>query len=280
LILLIGWVIYLAWYVDTALGIYLLPIVIALVALYIFQPQIDWWWYNRYPPDLDAPLQRLFEAKLPFYQGLAPQWQLRFRRRCALYMIANDFIPKGPETVPEDLKGLVAANIVQLTFGQIDYRLSRFERIVVYLTPFPSPQYQAHLHSSEIFIEDGVLLFAADHLLPSTLEPQRYFNIGLYEYAKVFRISYPDYAYPSQEQIAWPILEQVSGFTQKKIEEFVGLPDLDQAAVAIALFFSFPKSFLALLPEATKQYQLIFNQDPTLENCPVIKQDKLDLAQI
>lgn len=280
LIVLIGLFIYLAWYIDTGYGIYILPAVIGLVALYIFQPQIDWWWYNRNPVDLEAPLQRLFQAKHPYYQKLGEAEQLRFRRRCALYMLGNDFIPQGPETVPEDLKALVAANIVQLTFGQSDYRMPMFERIVIYPVPFPSPQFREHLHSSEIFVEDGVLLFAADHLLPGTLEPQRYFNLGLYEYAKIFRLSYPEYAYPQGAEIEWSVLEQVSGYTKKKIAGFVGLPDLDQSAVAITFFFSFPEKFAEALPEATEQYRLIFNQDPMNVKAPVVNTGKLDANSI
>ncbi|MEM9824239.1 MAG: hypothetical protein AAF985_24355 [Bacteroidota bacterium] len=270
----LGVLLYLTYFIDSGYGIYMLPVVIALVFLYILQPQIDWWWYNRNLPDLEEPMQRLLAAKLPYYKKLDKDQQLRFRQRCALYLLANDFIPQGPKVVPEDIKGLLAANVVQLTFGQMDYRLSMFERVVIYTIPFPSPQYPEHLHSSELFAEDGVLLFTADHLVKGTLENQRYFNVGLYEYAKVFRLSYPKYAYPV-EGLSWEALEKVSGFITQKVKDYVGLPELDILAVAIVYFFCFPTRFRTNFPEVSQQLQVIFNQDPSQEGNPVIHTDRI-----
>jgi len=264
-----GVFLYLAWEVDTRYGMYIVPFILALTAIYIFQPQIDWWWYNRNLPDVEGPMKDMFEKRLPYYQHLSEEEKKRFRTRVALYLMAVEYIPQGPETVPEDIKGIVAANIVQLTFGQEDYRLSKFERIVIYLGPFPSPQFPRRFHASEIFEEDGVLLFAVNHLMPGTMEPHRFFNIGVYEYAKVFRLSYPDKAYPDLNEEHWKDLEQISGFKQKKIEDFVGLIDLDIWAVSVALFFSFPEQFKKQCPSVYEQHSDVFNQYP-MQASPVV----------
>ena len=270
----LGVLLYTTYFIDSSYGLYMLPVVIGLVFLYILQPQIDWWWYNRNLPDLEKPIQQLLEAKLPYYKNLDTNQRVRFRQRCALYMLANEFIPQGPSFVPEDVKASVAANVIQLTFGQMDYRLSMFERVVIYTIPFPSPQFPENLHSSELFEEDGVLLFSADHLVKGTLECQHYFNVGLYEYAKVFRLTYPEYAYPV-EGLNWPVLEKVSGFTEEKVKDYIGLPEIDLFAVGVTYFFCFPKKFQELLPEVSQQLQLIFNQNPAQENNPVINMDKI-----
>ena len=274
LLVALGILFYISYFVNPEYAIYILPIVIALIALYVLQPQIDWWWYNRNLPDLEPPLQNLLEAKLPYYRNLSSDLKLRFRQRCALYMLANDFIPQGPKFLPEDVKGLIAANVVQLTFGQKDYRLPKFERIVVYTIPFPSPQYPEQLHSSEMFEEDGVLLFTADHLVRGTVDSKHYFNIGLYEYSKVFRLSYPEFAYP-RDGLDWPVLEKISGFKLEKIKQYIGLSDIDILSVAMVYFFCFPKKFEEMLPAIAKQLQLILNQNPGLAENPIINSEKI-----
>ena len=102
------------------------------------------------------------------------------------------------EHVPEDVKGITAANIVMLTFGQKDYRLSNFEKSVTYPHPFPSPQFPKHLHSCEIFEEDGVILFSLEKMIPGATRQTQFYNIALHEYAKIFMLSYPDYNYPKR----------------------------------------------------------------------------------
>lgn len=262
--------IYLTYFSSEDYAIYMVPFLIALIALYFLQPAIDWWWYQRYPPDVEAPLRKLFEQRLPYYQRLSEANQQKFRTRVALYIEANDFRPQVIEDIPEDVKGVIAANIVQLTFGQEDYLLHPFERIVIYPGVFPTPQYIEKFHASEVFAEDGVLLFAMDHLMPGTLHSDKYFNIGLYEYAKVFRLRHADASYPELSAEIWKEYEEISQFPQKKVEEFVGLDQLDTWAVGVVCFFTFPEKFKTTLPDLYQTHANLFNQQPEKPDDPVV----------
>lgn len=251
---------YLTYFKSEDYALYMVPFIIYLIGIYFYQPAIDWWWHQKYPPDVEAPLRKLFEQRLPYYQRLSEKDKRKFRTRVALYIEANDFRPQVVEEIPEDVKGVVAANIVQLTFGQKDYLLNMFERIVIYPGVFPTIQHLDRFHASEIFAEDGVLLFAMDHLMPGTLHPDQYFNIGLYEYAKVFRLSRPDVAYPELSEDFWTDFEKISRFPRKKVEEFVGLENLDVWAVSVVFFFSFPEEFKTQLPALYQAHSNVFNQ--------------------
>lgn len=267
---------YLGYAVDTSYGKFIVPFIIGVWAAYIFEPQLNWWWYKRYPPDIDDQLKKMFEVKLPFYQKLSPENKSHFRQRTAMYMLANDFIPQGPETVPEDVKGFITANIIQLTFGQTDYRMPKFERMVVYPTPFLSPQYREYIHSSELFEEDGVLLFAIDHLMPGTMESTRYYNICLHEFARVFRLSYPEKKYPTFSESIWDDFAKLSGYTKVKIEKYIGLPDQDPWPVSVVLFFSFPAKFKKHLPELYQEISHLLNLDLLPGENPVLDESKVD----
>lgn len=251
---------YMTWEVDESYSVYIIPPVVLLGLLFVFGPQINWWWYKRYPPKLDPNIRHLFRRHFHFYQKLSPDDKERFRRRVALYTIANDFMPQAMEKVPEDVKAFIAANVVQLTFGQEDFLLSKFERIVVYPKPFPTPQYPEKFHASEIFEEDGVVLFSAQQLAKGFLHPTQYYNIGLHEYAKVFMICYPEHPYPVFDQDIWSKLEQISGFSREFIAEWINLDNIDPLAVSISHFFVFPEKFRAVLPEVFELYGEIFRK--------------------
>ena len=55
--------------------------------------------------------------------------------------------------------------------------------------------------------EKGVVMFSAEQLMPGFMQPKRFFNIGLYEYARVFRHCHPELAFPAIGEEHWPALE-------------------------------------------------------------------------
>lgn len=238
-------------------SIYLIVMMVILVFIFMLSPQIDWWWYQRYPLDVTGKIRQLL-FKYPFYQRLPEGEKKRFRNRVALFIKGNNFVPQIIEEVPEDVKAIVAANAVTLTFGQEKFLFPKFENIVINPKPLPTLQFPEKYHASEIYEPDGVVLFSVEQLVRSFVESQQYFNIGLYEYAKVFRISYPDHAYPTFDENIWENLERISGFSKAWIEQWINLPDIDPLAVSIAHFFTLPEQFLKELPEVYMTYRSIF----------------------
>ena len=255
-------------------SLYIIPNVIILASIFVLSPQIDWLWYQKNPPEMDEKMRIFLEKLFPYYRNLSPKEKNRFEVRVTLYIIATEFMPKAMEYVPEDLKGLIAANVVMLTFGQKDYRLSDFEKIITYPHPFPSPQFPKHFHSSEIFAEDGVILFSLEYLVPGATRQSQFYNIALHEYVKIFQLSYPDYQYPEIDNALSKKLELISGFKNEKVLEFIGLPILEPSVLAINYFFTFPQQFKNELPEIFDEYSKIFNQNPLNYQFPVIENEK------
>lgn len=264
---------YFVWEGDLS-PIYIVPNVIILASIYVLSPHIDWLWYQRNPPEMDGKLRAFLEKVFPYYRNLAPKEKERFRIRVNMYMIATEFMPKAMENVPDDIKGLIAANVVMLTFGQKDYRLPKFERIVVYPHPFPSPQFPKHLHASEIFEEDGVILFSLEQLVPGVARQTQFYNIALHEYAKIFMLSYPENHYPEIDAATAEKLEIISDFKNIKVQDFIGLPMHEPSLLAINYFFTFPLKFKNELPEIFDTYSKIFNQNPLNFQAPVIDNEK------
>ncbi|MBX2876124.1 MAG: zinc-dependent peptidase [Saprospiraceae bacterium] len=253
---------YLAWARDEAFAIYIIPCSLILGLMYVFSPQIDWWWYKRNPPDLTDGIRRFFGERYTYYMRLPLREKEPFRHKVAMFSLATDFKPMVMPEVPGDVRAIVSASAVQLSAAFDDFLYSPFENVVIYPHPFPSPQYPEHFHLSEIFEEDGVILFSMDHLIKSFAEPERYYNIGLHEFAKVFMLTYPDKAYPELADNIWEDLEQISQFSKAAILEWINLPEIDPLPVSIAHFFVFPERFKEVLPGIYQTYTTIFQQDP------------------
>ena len=260
---------YFTWEVDSKYGLYIVPFVIATAIIFVLSPQINWWWYKRNPPDLKPGIRAFFERLFPYYQRLSDSEKQRFRHRVALYMEANQYIPKGMEDITEDIKAVTAASSVMLTFGLKEFLMPQFENVVLAPFPFPSPQYPENYHASEIFEEDKAVLFAIEQLMKSFVEPHHYYHIGLHEYAKAFIRSYPELEPPALPENIWEQLEAISGMKQEAIEQWINLRPISARPVSITHFFVFPQQFQQILPDLYQAYAQLFNQSPILGQFPV-----------
>ena len=249
---------YLTLNVDDKYSWYIVPNVIALVLIYMMSPQIDWWWYQRRPPKLPEGIVKIFLSRLPFFKKLSPADKTKFCTRVALYMEANEFMPKGMESVPLDIKAVIAASAVQLTFNRENYLMDKFEHIIVYPHPFPSPQYKGW-HASEIYEEDGVIMFSAEQLMAGFAQPKQYFHTGLYEYAKVFMRCHPDIEFPEFNENIWPQFQQISNFPKTALENVMGLKNLDLKAIGVVYYLIFAERFKIILPKEFNALENIFH---------------------
>lgn len=259
-VLLAGALFYLSWEVSDQYTVYLMPVVLILVAIFVLSPQINWYWYQKNPPDLHKSLRKLFELRHPYYQQLPELLRPRFRQRTMLILTATDFMPQGLEKVPEDVKAIAASNAALLTLNREDFLFPKFEHVVVYAHPFLSPQFPDDLHASETYEEgaNSTLIFSVQHLVKGVLQPFQYFNVGLYEYFKAYRITFPGIVFPETGEEIWPALERISGYGREALARYINLDNLDTQAVAVTHFFTFPERFRALLPETYEALKNIF----------------------
>mgnify|MGYP000005477424 FL=1 len=261
---------------NSWVSLFMIPFVVALLMSYVFAPQIDWWSFKRNPPDLPSLLGNLLLTHFPFYQNLSAANKTRFRQRVAMYLEARGFFAqRGGEEgeVPLDMKTMVAANVVMLTFGRKDFILKKFERIFIYLQAFPSPNHQ-YLHASEINAEDECLVFSGEHLTLSFRQPEKYYNILIHEYTQAFQLSYPSFDYPTFDDSIWDVWEK------KQVIKFMGMPEekIDLLGVSVNFFFKNPEKFEKLMPKGFEKFQKIFNLNPLQKTNPVI--DKIIIEGI
>lgn len=235
-----------------------IPFVILTAVCYIFAPQINWRAYLKNPPVMDFGLRNVLETRVDFYKEMHPFVRKKFRDRVMLFIESVDFRVQVSDEFPEDMKICIAGSAVQLLMGRGDYFFPKFENVILYPHPFPSPQFPESWHTSEIFEEDGVVMFAAQPLLMGFLNPKQYYNIALHEYAKVYQLSYPELDYPKLEEDAWGKFQQISGFSKELIAKAIGLSEISLFAVAVVHYFVYPKKIAEICPEINAKLEVIF----------------------
>lgn len=232
-----------------------------LVALiYMFQPQINYYWLSKYPPELDEMLLSLLKQTNPKYQSLSPENKEEFHKRLVLYTEGHEFTAKGMEQdfkLPYDVQNLIAQIPITMMWNKKDKDLKDFERIVTYKHPFGSPKYR-FLHTVETDAEDGVIIFCLGHVEAAFKSPNKYYNIAWHGFAEAFTKSYPNSPFPNLDNDTWDKIENISGFPEDGLKRTLGYPGIDPLTVLIVLSFTHRSQFEQKEPALYKSISQLF----------------------
>ena len=208
------------------------------VLVYVFQPQINYWWMKKQKIKLNALEHHFLITHFPYYQQLPEEEQKKFGQNCLFFVEAKDFILQGVPSLPDDIKLLIAAQAVGLeyNFAEREKSFDDFERIAIYPHPFISPEIDK-VHASETHFEDKVWIFSLQQMLPGLTKPNEYFNIVAYEFAKTLNYKNPsqfkDLKKLSAEEL-WAKIEEEFDISLADIQRWLNLEDIDPIAVYLA----------------------------------------------
>lgn len=243
--------------------IWILVPLIAATAVIIFQGQIDFWWNERNPVELDKPIADWLRKYDPYYKSLHPDKRQTYDNRLVMYMEGRAFASIGSDErhgVPNDLQAIIASNAVKMMMSKKDYLLGDMDRIFLYKHPFPSPRYQ-FLHTVETDIEDGVFILSIEHLIPGMINPEEHYNIAMHAYAEAYQRVYTKENFDYLDAITWEQLEEIGFHSQDKIMKTIGFNAADIPTIAINHFFTHPRRFSRVLPDAYSRLKRQFGAD-------------------
>jgi hypothetical protein len=114
---------YLAWSIDSDYALWMTPFVVGAAVIYVFSPQINWWWFSKHPPELDEGQRVLLERFNAFYRRLMEADKKRFRERTAMFILGTDWEPLAfsDEVLPADVQLGIAAQAVMIGFKKEDF---------------------------------------------------------------------------------------------------------------------------------------------------------------
>ena len=221
---------------------YLIPLVILLVIIYTYQPQIDYWWHRKHPPALDKRIEKMLVLASDFFKQLDENGKQRFRDRLAIFMHHKAFylMRKEKEKMPEDIKALISINAITLSFGLEEYFFPKYDYLFAYMHPFPSPD-KPYLHSVEVNHGDGVFLFNSDQLYQSMILKNGVFNTGMYAFAEAFLVSNPLSGLALAEEPDAGALKTSEDPSFENVIRDIGYKEVNLKAILVSLFFTHPE---------------------------------------
>ena len=240
---------------------WLLGFLAVVIGVFFASSELDYWYDKKYPPKLDPPIIEWLRRYFPFYSQIEGDDRAKFEIRLALYLYGRAFnlMMKEKGNIPEDFKGIIAAHAIRMTMGLDDFLIKKFERIICYNHPFPTPRYQ-FLHTVETHTEDGVILLSVEQLMMGIGKPKIFYNIAYHAYAEALLHLYPELANIKNRDDDWK-LESILKYKLEKIAKFTGYESPDINDIGLASFFIDNENFKTVWPDQYDHYAKILNYD-------------------
>ncbi len=245
-------------------GLLIVPTIL-LSVLYVFQYQVNQWWWRHRPPVLSPQVLFLIKQLRPQFEKWTRDDQALFLDRLAVFMYTKNFVLKREKDyeVEEDSKALMALEFVRLTLRCEEYLFEHYDQFVLYDHPFGTPA-KPELHSIETFHEDGVVIMSREQLFNSLLvNDQTTFNLGLWVAVTCFIQIRTELKFPVVDDLS---LEQLWGLLRIDQEEYFLLAHETAPTALQAVIYAFVQHqhLLEHIDKArVKQLTTIFGRIPT-----------------
>jgi MtfA peptidase len=221
-----------------------------------------------------SPYKEILEKYFPYYNQLSNRQQHIFEQKLLYFILSKKFIPRQFERVTDEMKVMIGACAVQLTFGLPRIYLQHFDKILIY----PDDYYSSitkRFHKGEVNPAFGVIVLSWKSFVDGYIYPTDSVNLGLHEMAHALRleniIHNDEYEFFDDDLVA-----QFDAFA----EQLCTLPSEDTFlrayacanpheffAVAVENFFERPSDFQSALPELYSILAKLLRQNP-INNLP------------
>lgn len=249
--------------------------VIALVIL----GRAAWWFFSARLRAQAAPIPTATDDILryagylrsfTYYTQLTPRGKVRFMNRLVEFMIDKNWEAREGLELTEEMRVLISASAIQLTFGIEHYVFAHFHTIRVY------PKAYYYKLTDQYFkggaSESGMISLSWKHFVEGYHDPVDRLNLGLHEWAHALKIdlsSEDDFdsrfiAYlENWEAISYPEFRKMHQGEPSFLRAYAGTNMHEFFAVCVEHFFEVPAEFRQYLPGIYAHLCLLLNQDPT-----------------
>lgn len=131
--------------------------------------------------------KRILDTKFRFYSKLSKKNKRYFEHRVASFIGDKDFIGRGID-ITEEMKVLLAATAVMLTFGFRDFYIGLISKIVVYPTKFYSKSNDTY-HKGEFNPKLKALVLSWEDFLKGFDIHNDNLNLGIHEFTHAIHIN-------------------------------------------------------------------------------------------
>jgi Mlc titration factor MtfA (ptsG expression regulator) len=215
--------------------------------------------------------RKILNQYFPYYQKLTPENHHAFEQKVLYFILSKKWIPRQFDAVTDEMKVMISACAVQLTFGLPRVYLQHFTGIVIYPDNYYSSITQ-RFHKGEVNPAYGFIVLSWKSFVDGyLLHPNDAINVGLHELAHALRlenlIRNDEYQFFDET-----LLNKFDAYAyricHKSDPEFLFFRpyactnEHEFFSVAVENFFERPHEFKAALPQLYLIMTRLLNQDP------------------
>lgn len=215
-------------------------------------------------------LQTVLKQHNSYYSNLSENGQKKFEYRVLEFIRAKSFVGRQNLVVTDEMRILISACAIQLSFGLDDFMYSNLHTINIFPGIFHSKLYNVSFKG--LTTRDGVLSLSWENFKSGYADSTDKLNLGLHEMAHALYIDLNDkkrYAnHFSNYAPKWKrgVLNDFYRLKAGKVPflRSYGSSNLYEFfAVCVEHFFELPEEFKAQLPALYGYTALLLNQDPS-----------------
>src|ERR1017187_5245281 len=126
------------------------------------------------------------QDKFTYYNKLSPLMKVKFLVRLRNFISEKTFEKRGDIEITDEMKTLIAAAAIQITFGLEEYMFEYFEMILIYPDSFLSNNDERY-KSGEVNTQ-GIIVISWNDLLKGYANQTDKYNVGLHEMAHALEL--------------------------------------------------------------------------------------------
>lgn len=221
---------------------------------------------------IKASYRQILKRNFKYYNLLSAKDQKVFERKLRGFIASKQFIPRQFPKVTDEMKVLISAAAVQLTFGLPQVYLRHFRKIVIYVDTYYS-QINKRYHKGEVNPAYGIIVLSWKNFVEGYTDVADSLNVGIHEMAHALHlenvIMNGEYEFLDRD-----ILKLWEDLVKKEIVEYSRSGENDFFrkyaftdeheffAVAVENFFEKPTLFKEQKPDLYFTLAALLNQDP------------------
>ncbi len=205
-----------------------------------------------------------------FYQHLPPKSKIKFEQKVSYFLLTKAFIPRDLEAVTNEMKALISATAVQLTFGLPDITLKHFNKILVYPNDYYSTISRQY-HKGEVNPHVKSIVLSWHHFVEGFANPTDGINLGLHEMAHALKLEnliqngehhfFDLGEYQKWLGIAKLEIEHIRKGGKSIFRQYASVNEDEFFAICMELYFEQPHQLFKYNPELYKTLSNLLRQD-------------------
>ncbi len=226
--------------------------------------------FKRYAP-ISEVHRNILEKYSAYYNVLNSPQKIVFEKRVQRFMYSKTFIPRSVSKVTDEMRVLISASAVQLTFGLGRIFLAHFDKIMIYMDAYYSSITQKY-HLGEVNPRAGIIVISWKSFVDGYANISDSLNLGIHEMAHAIhfenRIKNEEYGFLNDdalkqlEIITLREMKKINAGEEHFLRSYAGTNGYEFFAVALEYFFENPVDLRKAIPDLYATLTRLLQQDP------------------